>query len=187
MSVGVTTLRQGADSFLARYEGLRSRLPGDRAARDAAAESFRRTGLPGVRDEAWKYTSLRQLAESDFREALTSVEGGELPSIPEIDAPRLVFVDGRLRQDLSRLPDTLSFSRFADEPRFGGLSRPEQEPVVALNTMLAEDGAVLSVGEGVDAGTVLLVNLAAETEGRTVAFPSASCDPAGRGRAADGD
>ncbi len=42
--------------------------------------------------------------------------------------------------------------------------------MVALNTMLAEDGALLSVAAGVDAGTLLLVNLAAETEGRTVAF-----------------
>jgi Fe-S cluster assembly protein SufD len=36
--------------------------------------------------------------------------------------------------------------------------------------MLAEDGATLSVEAGVDAGTVLLVSLAAETEGRSIAF-----------------
>ena len=88
-------LRQGADSFLARYEGLRARLPGDAAQRDAAAAVFRQAGLPGVRDEAWKYTSLRPLAETAFREALTSVETATMPDIPEIDAPRLVFVDGR--------------------------------------------------------------------------------------------
>ena len=36
--------------------------------------------------------------------------------------------------------------------------------------MLAEDGAVISVAEGVDAGTLVLVSLAAETEGRSVTF-----------------
>ena len=165
-----TTLTRGADAFLSRYEGLRARLPGDAAMRDAAAESFRRTGLPTVRDEAWKYTSLRSLVEGDFREALTSVDGGVLPAIPAIDAPRIVFVDGRLRADLSDFPTAVTFTQFAAEPGFGTLSRPDQQPVVALNTMLAEDGAILSVGPNVDAGTLLLVNLAAESEGRSIAF-----------------
>ena len=165
-----TTLHQGADSFLARYEGLRARLPGDQATRDAAAAAFRRAGLPTTRNEAWKYTSLRGIADGDFREALTSVEGGELPAIPAFDAPRIVFVDGRLREDLSTAPDAVGFSRFAEQPLFGALSRPDEQPVVALNTMLAEDGASLTVAAGVDAGTLLLVNLAAETEGRQVAF-----------------
>ena len=165
-----TTLTRGADAFLSRYEGLRARLPGNAATRDAAADAFRRAGLPTVRNEAWKYTSLRSLAENEFREPLTSVEGGVLTAIPHIEAPRIVFVDGRLREDLSDLPTALSFTRFASEPEFGALSRPDEQPVVALNTMLAEDGAILSVDANVDAGTVLLVNLAAETEGRTVAF-----------------
>ena len=39
---------------------------------------------------------------------------------------------------------------------FGTLARPDSEPLVALNTMLAQDGAVLSVPAGVDAGLVLL-------------------------------
>ena len=165
-----TTLTRGADAFLARYEGLRDRLPGDAATRDAAAESFRRAGLPTVRNEAWKYTSLRSLAESDFREALTSVEGGKLPAIPALEGPRIVFVDGRLRDDLSVFPTAATFSQFAASAAFGALSRPDRQPVVALNTMLAEDGAILSVAAEVDAGTVVLVNLAAETEGRSIAF-----------------
>jgi Fe-S cluster assembly protein SufD len=165
-----TIVRAGGDSFLARFEGLRARLPGDAAAREAAAAIFRRTGFPGAREEAWKYTNLRPVAENDFREALTSVEGGKLPTIPAVDAPRIVFVDGRLREDMSHLPDTVHFTRFADAPSFSAFPHPEQQPVVALNTMLAEDGAVLSVAAGVDAGTILLVSLAAETEGRSVAF-----------------
>ena len=165
-----TTLQHSADAFLSRYEGLRARLPGDATARDAAADAFRRAGLPTVRNEAWKYTSLRSLAESEFREPLTSVEGGALLAIPHVDAPRLVFVDGRLRSDLSDVPDKFGFTRFADAPSFGTRARPDQQPVVALNTMLAEDGAVLSVAEKIDAGTVLLVNLAAEAEGRSIAF-----------------
>ena len=165
-----TSLQRGADSFLARYEGLRARLPGDAAVRDAAADAFRRTGLPGPRVEGWRYTSLRALAESEFREPLTAVAGGDLPIIPEMGVPRLVYVDGRLREDMSRLPEAVTFASFAQEGGFGSLSRPQKEPAVALNAMLAEDGAILSVAEGVDAGTLMLVNLAAEAEGRSSAF-----------------
>ncbi len=170
-----TSLQRGADSFLARYEGLRARLPGDAAARDEAAAAFRRTGLPGPKVEGWRYTSLRAMAESEFREPLTSVGGGELPVFPELGfpdfgAPRLVYVDGRLREDLSLLPTAVTFTPFAQEAHFGLLCRPEKEPAVALNTMLAEDGAVLSVAAGVDAGTLVLVSMAAESEGRSLAF-----------------
>ena len=164
-----TALHTGTAAFLARYEGLRSRLPGDPAAREAAAELLRRVGLPSVRDEAWRYTSLRPLADAEFREALTS-GGGELPAIPAWDGPRLVFENGRFQSHLSDIPEILSFTRFADDAQFGSFANPEQQPVVALNTMLAEDGALLSVAAGVDAGSVLLVNLAAETEGRSIAF-----------------
>jgi Fe-S cluster assembly protein SufD len=44
--------------------------------------------------------------------------------------------------------------------------------MVALNTMLAEDGALLSVSEGVDAGLLLLVSLATDADGPPVAFHS---------------
>ncbi len=167
-----TTLTRGADSFLSRYEGLRSQLPGDPAPRDAAAAAFRNAGLPGPRTEAWKYTSLRSLAELGFREPLTAVDtdGMVMPTIPDLDCPRLVFVDGRLRPDLSTLPSGMGFSRFADSPDFGGQTRPDRDPVVALNTMLAEDGACLTIPAGTDAGTLLLVNVAAESEGRSIAF-----------------
>ncbi len=96
--------------------------------------------------------------------------GGGLPVVPDLGVPRLIYVDGRLREDLSRMPETASFASFAQAARFGALCRPEKEPAVALNTMLAEDGAILSVAEGVDAGTVMLVSLAAEAEGRSLAF-----------------
>ncbi|MEJ1978111.1 MAG: Fe-S cluster assembly protein SufD [Acetobacteraceae bacterium] len=166
------TMRQGADSFLARYEGLRTRLPGDAQVREEAAAAFRRDGLPSVREEAWKYTSLRPIAEASFREPLTSVDsrGARLPAIPALDGPRLVFVDGRWREDLSRLPELVAFTPFALNSAFGTLPRPERDSIVALNTMLAEDGAMLSVAAGVDAGMLVLVNLAAETEGRQIAF-----------------
>ncbi len=81
-----------------------------------------------------------------------------------------MFVDGRFRDDLSSSPDTLQLHAFAARPPSAPCPARSEQPVVALNTMLAEDGAVLSVAAGVDAGTLLLVNLAAEAEGRSIAF-----------------
>jgi Fe-S cluster assembly protein SufD len=70
--------------------------------------------------------------------------------------PRLVFSGGRFREELST--PIAGFVRFADQPDFGELSWPDRDPMVALNTMLAEDGAVLTIPADRDAGLILLIN-----------------------------
>ncbi len=68
-------VQSGVAGFLARYDAMRDRLPGDPRARAAAADAFRRAGLPGAtsgrREEAWKYTSLRPVADASFVQPLT--------------------------------------------------------------------------------------------------------------------
>jgi Fe-S cluster assembly protein SufD len=167
----------GADGFLARYADLRDRLPGDLRARDAAAEAFQRSGLPGRRVEAWKYTDLRPIASAAFHEPLDRRANCNalLARTPQVDGTRLVFVDGRFRDDLSALPATAPatsarpiaarFTRFADHPTFGTLPRPDREQMVALNTMLAEDGAIIDVREHTDAGLIHLISLATDSPG----------------------
>jgi Fe-S cluster assembly protein SufD len=162
----------GADGFLARYASLRDRLPGDLHARDAAAEAFRRAGLPGRRVEAWKYTDLRPIASAAFHEPLDQHADctALLARAPRIDGARLVFVDGRFRADLSTPPVAARFTRFADHPVFGTLARPDREPMVALNTMLAEDGAIIDVAANTDAGLIHLVSLATDTPAGAAEF-----------------
>jgi Fe-S cluster assembly protein SufD len=157
-------VQSGVAGFLARYEALRDRLPGDAREREAAAAAFRRSGLPGAtagrREEAWKYTSLRALADASFNQPLTRADDSRLQArLPRVDAPRIVFVDGRFRAELSVLPSAVDFACFGNSRDFGTLARPDREPVVALNTMLAEDGAVLAVPEGVDAGLMLMISM----------------------------
>jgi Fe-S cluster assembly protein SufD len=163
-------LAQASGAFLSRYEGLRARLPGDAAAREAGAALFRTHGLPGVRDEAWHYTSLRSLAETRFAEPLTPVAdcAALMARLPALEAPRLVFVDGRFRDDLSVVPPVTAVRVGA--PSFGTLARPERERMVALNTMLAEDGASIEVPAGVDGGMLILASLGVGTPDRPVAF-----------------
>lgn len=168
-------LQTGADAFVTRYHAFRDRLPGDRALRDQAAAAF---ALPSVKAEEWRYTSLRPLAEHSFQEPLTEVS--DLPSLGALpDGPRLVLIDGRYRPDLSVLPEHVSVSRFAEHPDFGTLPRLD-EPLVALNTMLAEDGVQLRVAEGVDAGAVMLVNITPDSN-RPIAFHPRHSIHLGRG------
>jgi Fe-S cluster assembly protein SufD len=163
-------LQDGAAAFLARYEGLRARLPGDSAVRAAAADVFRSHGLPAVRDEEWHYTSLRLLAEARFAEPLTPVANcaALMARLPMLDAPRLVFIDGRFRDDLSDVP-THSAVRVGG-PAYGALAQPDRHPLVALNMMLAGDGAAIDVAPGVDAGTIVLVSIGSGTADRPIAF-----------------
>ncbi|MSP02494.1 MAG: Fe-S cluster assembly protein SufD [Acetobacteraceae bacterium] len=146
---------EGAAGFLARFAAMQGRLPGDSTLRAAAAEAFRALGLPGAsrgrRVEAWKYTTLQPLGGMSFR----SAEPAGKIAIPDSPA-RIVFAGGRYREDLSTAVP--GFACFADQPDFGELSWPDRDPMVALNTMLAEDGAILTVPAGIDAGIVHLIH-----------------------------
>jgi Fe-S cluster assembly protein SufD len=153
----------GATGFLQRYAGLRGLLPGDSALRAAAAAAFETAGLPGGtpgrRIEAWKYTSLRPVAEANFRPVTPRHEAETiLARLPLLDAPRIVFVDGVLRRGVSVIP-AAGFAPFAEQPDFGTLTWPDREPMVALNTMLATDGAVLDVPAACDGGLLQLISI----------------------------
>ena len=160
-------------SFLSRFAGLKFRLPGDLAVRETACAQFSHDGLPTRTLEAWKYTSLKPMADIVFAEALSdasALDPAHLPEflslLPDLDLPRLVFLDGRFRADLSMLPDVGKIGQFALQPRFGARTGP----LDLLNTMLAEDGAMIEIPPGTDAGTVLLISLAQDTKARPIAF-----------------
>ncbi len=164
-----------ADGFLARYEGLASRLPGDPAPRAQAAEILRAHGLPHRREESWRFTSLSKLSDVRFHEALTEAGGFAsdtvLPALGALaDAPRLVFVQGRFNAGLSALPAGEIARSFAAQPVFGKATHPERDRLVALNTMLAEDGAVIDVPPGQDAGTLVLISTGGDIHGTPVAY-----------------
>jgi len=170
----MNTMATGAASFLGRFEGLQERLPGGRTPwvaklRADAAEVFRAQGLPGRRIEAWHYTDLGVVAQLGFTEALTLAD--EAPALPPARAPhRAVFVDGRFAPALSLLSEgATSLAQALDgaEGRLGALAQPL--PLVALNTMLFEDGLVLDIPAGVDAGVLELLSIATHA-GRAIAF-----------------
>lgn len=132
-------------------------------ARRSAAAALVREGLPGPRDEAWKYTSLRALAESHPArgdpEAATRVVDASALALPAVDATRLVFVNGAYRADLSNrsAQEGLEISTLGTAPaaeldrwrvQLGHEYRDAAAAFARLNTALAEDGALIRVAHG---------------------------------------
>lgn len=128
-------------------------------ARAAALEALRREGLPQPRDEAWKYTPLRALAQRRYQGGDTDAASRAMPAdlfLPLAPGPRLVFVNGSLRADLSTLdwPPGVEATLLGEQPealesllaadRTGGRA----EAFVHLNTLLSRDGLKLTVAPG---------------------------------------
>ena len=156
---------QTAGQFLARYSERREALGGDPRVREEAAALLRNSGLPSRRVEAWKYTDLRMLSGLSLAARTPTVAPGHAARLLErldlaqaglADASRLVFVNGRLDQALSRIPDGISIEGGVQP---GRLAQPGRDALVALNSMLVEDGARIHVRAGLDAGRLLLVLL----------------------------
>ncbi len=160
---------QNAQPFLSLYESRRHALADGGEARETAAALLRLSGLPRRNVEAWKYTDLRPLTGLSLAafpplvtpsQARALLDGLDLAAAGLGDAARLVFVNGRLDEGLSRRPDGVGLQV---GPGFGTLAHPEREALVAVNTMLADDGARLHVPAGMDAGRLLLILLGSGT------------------------
>ena len=127
----------GVDTYREAFESIRASLPGERG---AAFEAFAAKGFPTNRVEAWKYTSLRPLARQRFRPA----EPDMAAAVPLLgDGPRIVLVNGFLREDLTTVP----VERWTGPD---GVAGAEEEPLVALNAAMAGDGYVLTVADARD-------------------------------------
>ncbi|TNY27926.1 Fe-S cluster assembly protein SufD [Fulvimonas soli] len=150
------------------------------AARRENLDAFVAAGLPDARTEAWKYTALRALAQRSYAagDAQARAVDPAALALPGVAGPRLVFVNGVYRADLSRadaLPAGVSLQPLARalrteaEPLRFALARRYREDGDAfarLNAALAADGAVLRVAPGAaPAQPVHLVFVGAPAEG----------------------
>lgn len=134
------------------------------AARRENLDAFAEAGLPEARNEAWKYTPLRALAQRAFARADAGIAASVVVpafTLPGVDGARAVFVDGVFRADLSSLDagqgvdvSSLAVALLAQpEPlRFALANRYRRGAADAfahLNAALATDGVVLRVADDV--------------------------------------
>ena len=169
MNAEVAVIKTAAETALAQtFAQARDRLPGDEsimARRNAAFDVFAKEGLPHRRIEEWKYTDLRALMREakplasppDASAKARAKDAGRV--LGDLDARRLVFVDGAFVPELSDLRDleaglvvgSLAQALTDGDPvvaaRLGKLA-PASDAAVALNTALMGDGAVIHVASG---------------------------------------
>lgn len=132
--------------------------------RQAALAQFETIGLPGIRDEDWRYTNLRTLKSNDFAVSSASPVSIELPLTTN---PRLVFVDGHLDSDastgLSNEVSSLKESLELVKDTFGTTLPKKPHGFTALNTAYAQDGYVLHLKPGSILNEVLEVIFVSQT------------------------
>ncbi len=165
--VPVPTVRRTLRGFPELAAEVRDRAPAPAwlaGAREDATSFFAEVGLPGSKDEEWRFTSLQGLAAASFappRSPAVVDRTTVAPFLIEHDRwPRLVLVDGRVDLTLSHLPDIagVTWGSLADAIG-GGNALVEQHlfqtvPVeanafTAINAALFVDGAFLRVAPGV--------------------------------------
>ncbi len=154
------------DTYLSDFVGFEKQQVSEEPSwlqdlRRDAMSRFSTLGFPSVKEEAWRFTNVAPIARADFRFAASD---GALLSLADLDRvdcgnlglPRLVFVDGIFRPDLSDAFEqkglTVTSLRQAwrerpDEVRehYGRLASYDEQPFVALNTAFACDGAYVRV------------------------------------------
>lgn len=169
MNAEVRTMKTNAELALAEaFAAAKPELPGNGkvlALREAAFGQFEATGLPHRRVEEWKYTDLRALlreawplaAPPDAVAMARARDAGK--PVGDIDALRIVFVDGTFVAELSDLAEPspgLSIRSMADALAAGdplvdthlGTVVADGDGVIALNTALMRDGALIRVAKG---------------------------------------
>ena len=129
-----------------------------RTAREDAAARVRSMGLPGRRDEYWRFTNPAALNQETAPEAAIFDTGGETEVFGEIDRLRVVFVDGVFDAEASddlemagleidRLGNAGTQDIHWARDLYGVLEARGQDPVsrpfAALNTAAATDGLLI--------------------------------------------
>ncbi|MAC80674.1 MAG: Fe-S cluster assembly protein SufD [Rhodobacteraceae bacterium] len=128
-------------------------------ARREALARVREAGLPGARDEYWKYTRPDTLIQVEAPRAAV-FHADETPIFGQIDRLSIVFVDGVFDADASddlalegvtidRLATTATMDIHWAKDLYGVLEARGQDPVkrplAALNTAFASDGLLIHV------------------------------------------
>jgi Fe-S cluster assembly protein SufD len=142
--------------------------------RAAARSDFESRGLPTLRDEAWRFTSLKALAGTTFApapDAPSPLDAAAVAAcgVAGLDGVRLVFVNGRYVPEASVLdgiPAGVTVCRFADatgpaaaalEAHLARSVASGGDPLAALNTACFDDGVLVHVDDGVEMASPICV------------------------------
>jgi Fe-S cluster assembly protein SufD len=159
------TVRPGlmTHSFGARYADATGAGPGVGGLRATGRAMLAARGLPGPREESWRYTPLADLAKVPFVPAVAAedIDVTDIPAgVPRLSqTPRLVLVNGVPRADLSDdIPlqsgvavAELGALESVDRALLGALAPATTWPMAALNSAFVSTGIGVSANPGATA------------------------------------
>ncbi|HAA13250.1 MAG TPA: Fe-S cluster assembly protein SufD [Cytophagales bacterium] len=135
--------------------------------RNQAVETLREANFPEARAEEYKFTNFSKALQKHFSVGPATTAGNVTLEdiapffIPELDADRIVLINGQYRSDLSVLTDIegITIDRLAHAAEkqteifqevFGQVAHAEVDAFTALNTVFATDGAFITVSRNAD-------------------------------------
>lgn len=159
---------QFADRCATDFEQMKPLLPGAHLpwlaqVREEALTALLDNGLPSLRDEDWKYTSIAPIEKARFDltpTASEAIDAGDIAALALPGARVLAFVDGRLAPELTRLgvlPDGVVVAGVAQmlehdcerlRAPFGYPPAGYASGFAAQNTAFMQDGAYVHLAAG---------------------------------------
>ncbi|MFI2741794.1 Fe-S cluster assembly protein SufD [Zhouia sp. PK063] len=129
-----------------------------------AIKTFEEKGFPTKKDEAWKYTSLNAVLKNDFSvfpksEAALDFKDVKQYFIHEIDAYRIIFIDGKYSSHLSDTThegaDICILGSALCKPKYKEVIEKyfnktvnEDDSLTSLNTAFSKEGAFIHIPKG---------------------------------------
>ena len=126
------------------------------ALRFAGAEQWLQSSWPGRRTELWKYTSLQALQKTPFQNASGALHALPADVLLDVDATRLVFVNGVLDSGTSTIGQNgvVLFSAASAEQQaliakhLGTVATTQRHLFASLSNALAGEGVLIHVPRG---------------------------------------
>ena len=176
--------------------------PALRRLRTRGWDAFLNLGLPTARrgNEPWKYTNAAPIAREafGFGAELRAADAGLTLADMQAVAPwqsdwrTLALVDGvfapALSQGVAAASDGLTIAALPDavnavgDALLGSLAAPEDDGFTALNTAFMQDGVVVSIPPGADAGVVNVVYITTGRGQPRATYPRTLIDAAANSR-----
>ncbi len=124
--------------------------------REESIKQLSEMGIPTLKMEEWKYTNLKSILETPFKNGASSDIKKEAIRFYNIDAYQLVFVNGILNASLSQtsgLEEFATLTSIADADanlvsKYINTFNPFQDGLQASNLAFAKDGVCLHVKKG---------------------------------------
>jgi Fe-S cluster assembly protein SufD len=151
-------------------------------------DQFRTLGFPSLKEEEWRFTRTRPIAEVDFRPAgearVVSDDAVVSRTFDDAGCRRLVLVNGRFAPSLARgaaMPRGLWAGSLAEALRdrgervrelLAGGARADKQRFASLNTAFLHDGVYIEIADGVTLDAPLhVVHVTTAADAPTMTHP----------------